>query len=352
MRVRAATWFGVLALSLVLGCVLTTPAFAGERDDELALRAVQAQIEQLMQQARRLREAGDVEAAEGVQTRAKELRRKVAELTELRRRLPADREKQVEGKPEAKRRQAIARGLAQGIEALRALGRREEAAQLERILADVKGEDGAQAREHEKQVKREAEERQLKEMADLDSLAQRVKVMQLALSALREGERKDAVEILERAIHTGKILLAEREDEEARQIIERTPPLAQLAQVLGMASQIWLKFGHETKAKLVFSLAKRYAQQAQQAEREEEGEENEKEDAEEHEGREHVERAHGKREGRGEEKEEAEEHDEHGEREGRQGSDHAEALKRLHAEMQELRVALERMQRQLRELAR
>jgi len=427
MRTRTTWWFGVLSVFVLLGGVLATPARAGERDDELALRAVQAQIEQLMQEARRLREAGDVDRADDAQARATDLKRRVFELRELRERLPAEREKAASRKADDKRRKAIARGLAQGIEALRALGRHEEAAHLARIQKEVldaskrepaKQHEGRSEREmvanwielmgyavkvlaeadrhelaqvvehgrhalelalagkrdevsmkiregqppkaqqaeglrvagkllrakgdaHHAELMQELAERWLKQakakagaehdaekQVNLDELPQRVEILQMALPALREGGRKDAVEILERAIHSGKILLAEREDEEARQILERTPPLQQLARVLTTASELWMKFGHETKARLVASLAQRYAQQAREAEREEEGEEGEREEAEEHE--------HGEREKAGEH-----------EHPGR-----AEDLQRMQRQIEEVRAALERIQRQLRALTK
>ncbi len=196
-------------------------------------------------------------------------------------------------------------------------------------------------------------------------LAGRAEIMQMARPALREGERKDALETLDRGLHTARVILADREDEEAREIIERTPPLAELSEVLDMAADLWVKFGDRKKAHMVAALARFYAERAQAQRRAEEedgdeedgdeedgDEEDEHDEARERDGDEHDGDEHDGDEHDGDEHD-GDEHDgdEHArEREGR--GERARALERIHREIREMQAALERLQRRLRELAR
>ena len=52
---------------------------------------------------------------------------------------------------------------------------------------------------------------------------QQLEAMRIAIHALREGEKRDAVGLMERAIHARELQLAGRRDDEARQIMERAP---------------------------------------------------------------------------------------------------------------------------------
>ena len=94
-------------------------------------------------------------------------------------------------------------------------------------------------------------------------LAQRVEVLRLAMPALREGEKKDAAELIERAIHTGELLLEGREDEEAQKVFRRTPDLETLSKILAVAATLWADFGNKENAKAVAGLSAYYAERAQ-----------------------------------------------------------------------------------------
>jgi hypothetical protein len=86
-----------------------------------------------------------------------------------------------------------------------------------------------------------------------------MEIMRLAMPALREAERRDAVEMLERAIHARELMLAGRDDDEAHQIRERAPSRGQLAEILRMASGLWKEFDNEDKSEIVGRLAAEFA---------------------------------------------------------------------------------------------
>ena len=93
------------------------------------------------------------------------------------------------------------------------------------------------------------------EPGEREVLVRRLEVLRTALPALREAERGDAVELVERAIHAGEVTLAGRNDDEAHQIRERAPGPGQLAEILTIAAELWGKFDKPDKAELVGRLA-------------------------------------------------------------------------------------------------
>ena len=86
-----------------------------------------------------------------------------------------------------------------------------------------------------------------------------LEVMGMALTALREANRGDAVELLTRAIHSCEMMLEGRRDEEAQRMRQRAPNREQLAEVLAMAAKLWREFDKPDKAALVGQLAKQTA---------------------------------------------------------------------------------------------
>jgi hypothetical protein len=114
------------------------------------------------------------------------------------------------------------------------------------ILAGLLPVDTAVADERERPNEREIVQTQME-------------IMKLAMPALREAERRDAVELLERAIHAREIALSGRQDDEAHQIRERAPSRGQLAEILRMASGLWKEFNNEEKAAVVGRLAAEFA---------------------------------------------------------------------------------------------
>ena len=92
-----------------------------------------------------------------------------------------------------------------------------------------------------------------------DVLEQQVEVYEIALHALLEAEKKDAAEVLRRAIRVAEVTLEGRRDEEARLIRERGPSRDQLAEILAVAAGIWREFDNPDKAAAVGRVAEQLA---------------------------------------------------------------------------------------------
>jgi hypothetical protein len=84
--------------------------------------------------------------------------------------------------------------------------------------------------------------------AELQIVEGQVGALQLALPALRETERRDAIELVERAIAARKTSLEGRRDEEARRIRERAPGREQIVEILVLAERIYREFDMEDRA--------------------------------------------------------------------------------------------------------
>ena len=85
--------------------------------------------------------------------------------------------------------------------------------------------------------------------------AEQIKVMQTALVALREGERRDAADLLKRAIQARQVRLRRMKGAEAEIVLEREPKLGNTVEVLALASRLWREFGNEKNAATVGQLA-------------------------------------------------------------------------------------------------
>ena len=98
-----------------------------------------------------------------------------------------------------------------------------------------------------------------------------LEVMRMALPALKEAERWDAVELLTLAIRAREMMLERRNDEEANRIRERAPNRERLVDILSMAAKLWREFGNAEKSAVVGQLAEQLsgAERRQVGEREE-----------------------------------------------------------------------------------
>jgi hypothetical protein len=83
---------------------------------------------------------------------------------------------------------------------------------------------------------------------ELQSVEGQVGALQLALPALRETERRDAIELVELAIAARKTMLEGRRDEEARRIRERAPGREQIMEILVLAERIYREFEMQDRA--------------------------------------------------------------------------------------------------------
>jgi len=83
----------------------------------------------------------------------------------------------------------------------------------------------------------------------------RLEVMRMALPALKEAERGDAVELLTLAIRAREMMLERRRDEEAQSIRERAPSREQLVEILSVAAKLWREFDNADKSVAIGRLA-------------------------------------------------------------------------------------------------
>lgn len=72
--------------------------------------------------------------------------------------------------------------------------------------------------------------------------------LEQAFHAMQKADRRDGAELLELAMHARKLALAGRRDEEAMEIRRRAPNRRQLAELVGVAAELWAEEGHEEKA--------------------------------------------------------------------------------------------------------
>jgi len=167
---------------------------------------------------------------------------------------------------------------------------REENERLKRQLR----ERGGPERERERQIRerreverrregREREERERRRERDegratrerpkseREVVLHQLEVMRMALPALKEAERGDAVELLTLAIRAREVMLEGRKDEEAHRIRERSPSREQLVEILSVAAKLWREFGKAEKSAVVGQLAEQLsgARKRQVREREE-----------------------------------------------------------------------------------
>jgi hypothetical protein len=124
---------------------------------------------------------------------------------------------------------------------------------------DRRDRDVPEARRDRAQAWWAEAERRDRRSPEADAIRRQIEVMELALKALVEAERRDAAELMERAIRARQLMLTGRRDDEAREILERAPNPEQLADVLAAAAGIWKEFRDAEKAEAVGRLAREFA---------------------------------------------------------------------------------------------
>ncbi len=214
--VRGGLWIALVIVGFL--CIGSTWGGEEERASR-ELQGAQKQVEDLLAQAEKL-------AGEGRSEEAAALRQKA-------RRPPARiQAASVRRRPSRKLNRddfrEVLKGLEQGMLALRTLGLNEESEKLQRIANRVRNALRSQEGSERGESERAAVRRQLE-------------MLRLALPVLREEERGDAIELLERAIRA------------------RAPKRRQLVEILTVASELWVKYKNEEKAMAVDRLAKQLA---------------------------------------------------------------------------------------------
>ncbi len=236
---RRLRWWVALVLTVAL--VPFTTALAQDEGARRELEAARERIHAMLREAEELQEAGRSDAADRVRQRAEQLGERIERQLDRRRHAQAE---------ETEHLHNVLEGLERGMGALRELGRHEELEVLERVAHEVRQE--LQGRRDRPQRERERAHRSENER---EVAMHQLEIMRMAMPALREGERRDAAELLEHAIHARELGLEGRRDDEAQHIRESAPNRGQQAEILGLASRLWAEFGHEERAKAVGELA-------------------------------------------------------------------------------------------------
>jgi len=289
-----------------------------DRDDHVTV-LVPWQREELVQAVRRLREGQIVGVSfvteaghKWIKGMEAERREVVEEGPEGRRRMSVrrevlryedDRERRDAGRPEyLEQMQELKRILSSNLDRMarefrelrgrleqqeRELQRlRAENEQLRRELRERAGSAREREREVRIRIQREGREREEGERrierdedrargerpgSEREVLLQQLEVMRMALHALKEANRGDAVEMLTLAIRSREMMLEGRRDEEVQRVRERAPNREQLVEILSMASKLWREFDNADKSVAVGQLAEQLsgAREGQVREREE-----------------------------------------------------------------------------------
>ena len=223
----------VLLVSLVV-CLLTPLLLAEEWEREV--REMQRRIATLRAEAREADRAGREREARELRTEAEALAKRVEKATEQRR-----RKRSAQKEPGELR--DVLRGLSQGVKALVALGRHEQAEQLEKIAVEVKRKLAAQ------------------EQRRRGSGRDTIETMRIAMHALLEAEQQAKAERIEQAIHAWELRMEGRRDKAAQEVYERAPKVGELAELFGRAAQVLGELNHQELAGRVAKLAKMHKQQ-------------------------------------------------------------------------------------------
>ena len=224
-----------VAFVLMVALVPVTTVLAQDEGARLGLEAAKHRSQAMLREAEESQDAGRGAAAERGRDRANQLAGRVEQQLERHQRARSK---------ETEHLHNVLEGLEHGMAALRELGRHEELEALERVAHEVRRE--LEGRRDRPQRERERGHRSENER---EVARHQIEIMRLAMSALREGERKDAAELLERAIHARELALEGRRDDEAGRIRESEPNRGQQAEILGLASRLWAHAGHEARAR-------------------------------------------------------------------------------------------------------
>ncbi|MHC4471993.1 MAG: hypothetical protein ACYTDY_00135 [Planctomycetota bacterium] len=137
-------------------------------------------------------------------------------------------------------------------------GHEGKAERVEALARELLGKRGERARRDRPQKERPQRDRP-GGRSERDIVEHRIEVMRLALPALLEAGKRDAADLLERAIHGYRLKLEGRRDAEARQIYESMPTQDQQAELLMLAGKLWREYGNADKAEWCLKLSRELA---------------------------------------------------------------------------------------------
>lgn len=336
--------FGIrlwLALVLIVAFIPATSSIAQGDDAQHELEGARQRVHEMLRHAEELQESGHIDAADEMRRDAHEMANRIEEHLAQLRRGQGEQDQAVE------HLHKVLEGLEHGMAALRELGKHEELRALEHVAHEVRQE--LESKRDRPQRERQREHRS--EGNEREMAMHQLEILRIAMHGLREGERRDAADLLERAIHVRELALEGVRNEKAQEARRRAPNRAQLSEILGLASRLWDEFGNEDKAHIVGELAEQMRQRNHR-------------DRDEHAQRERekpIRDAHDNHQDRdGHEDRERHEGREHQDQDVREGHDRLperlqvamERIEHLEAQIKRLGAAMERMQGQLHDRER
>ncbi|MHC4955674.1 MAG: hypothetical protein ACYTGZ_17625 [Planctomycetota bacterium] len=233
---------------IVFALLLIAPlVFADETEEKV--RQAMKNIEELRKKAEVLQDRGRMDEARRLRQEAED---RHAELNAWIKRLKkerAGRGKRLEGD----RLEGVLRGLNNGIEALMAIGMKEEAAHLKEIADGVRRrmEFGKQRADIEKRA-----------ASKEHAVARRyIKILRIAMKALLEAKRQESAELVEHQIHAIELRLERRRDEKAMKVYRTAPKPGAMAELMALAGEILQDRGNKEAAHAVRDMHKMYLDQ-------------------------------------------------------------------------------------------
>jgi hypothetical protein len=209
------------------------PAPAQEPSVEEGIEAIRDEIRGLTREAQALDEAGRFEEAAQVRARIRALFAEIeAQLSESSHAISQGGEGL---------RESLDR-IERGAQALREIGRAEEASRLELVAEEIRERIRAEARAKGGGGEDRASSR-------------RLELMETAMHALRDGGRGDSAEEMRRAIRARELLLEGRDDDEARRLRAAAPNEGDQVELLRFAARILQELNEPEKAAAVRQLA-------------------------------------------------------------------------------------------------
>ena len=149
---------------------------------------------------------------------------------------------------------------------LREAGKLEQASAVanlgEQLLERFRGrqERASEGEQRERRLKDGDKEREV--------AAAQIEVMRTALVALREGERSEWADVLNRTIRARSVRLRRLKGPQAKNALEREPKLEQTVEALSLAAELWREFRNQKNAGAVGRLARRLAASRESAKNE------------------------------------------------------------------------------------
>ena len=103
--------------------------------------------------------------------------------------------------------------------------------------------------------------------AELREARRQVELMNMARNTLREADREDAAELLQKVIRAVEIRIEGRRDEKARHILGEDPAVGAKAELLLYAARLMREFRRPDRAEAVEKLGRQFAEKAKRAPR-------------------------------------------------------------------------------------